>query len=1082
MTNKNPQVIIPQNLIDEKEKDSENVELEIRFGGEFIKIQSRLYNTIISNIKQLYPKHRIIKEKSTVYNYNNDIRRVKIDNREFIGSTKYTKEEAKSEEYEETKTTIKDYLSPYYPYKIAASSEIRKETEKRIGANKTTTRNRTSIIPLTDKGKDIGIRYDFTIATISSSKSSGLVEHRIEIEILKPLDAETIIEYITQMLKFILESPIIYTITELNELRAKMNGIFVDKPEDLLFEHISSKGIFGTNNYLVTIKTDGIRKLLMIQGISLYLVGVHGTGLFTFAKIMENNALKPFSGYIIDVELVLDDITTFYDEDTIYPCYAFDVIRYVTNDGGTTLTSTSKNKEGIPFLVGTLDEPLFCRFKLLRDFTKLAKIKKVPLILKEFEFVDTPESFFRANNEILDGEYDFETDGLIFVNADKAYLTYAFDTKCHQNRWISYTKKWKPTRKLTNDYLYQDNNLFLSDGNVFSGTQNFKWNGRFSTQLEDGTEIQEGQIVEFMLGYIDEDGNQIDPEDEVEQKEDRNNVENEILIPIKIRYDKEKPSSRKAAEDVWHLLHDGIEEDTLRGKSFQNQRKAMNKFKSNTYSLITPGKEQFDAGPGQGGDIRRYMFGRLKVRAFEPNEKMRERFRQRAEIFGYTVEAVKEKEKKKKRKKEKAKKEEKEDDVEIFKHPNGSIIYLYPFGAEDERVKNIGRIISFSTSFNSITFFDDEMQDSFFDNLSSIMSVGASFFLVGLDAYRLNNIIGDTYDDDDRILNFRLDEDKVYIKIKNTFVDQEELAIDWDNIGRKLEEYGFHIDEEGFVNEERWLNRDELAYSDSTRYIKVTYIGFDSDPITLEDLPPLPKPPQGDEIIIMDGKGRIIIKEEGLIPNPTNTDSKLPNILRPDQEKDFTYNKITLTRVGVLGFNDCLIHAVCRALSEDYGRSSLEEKKERGRGVRNDLATKLEANPEEGVKTFTKLGNGGVSREYSFQQYLNLIKGNEPLGEEMVGYLEDIFSVEILMLWYLKTDKYEGFVAGIAHENTRKYKKTIIILNWNNYHYEAVGYRTKNKEGKEKLYFQFSPTHEIIMAIRAENNVARLNREITLKR
>lgn len=1078
MANKNPQISVPENFIEEKLKDPKNIELEVRFGGEFIRVQSRLYNTVIRNIKRIYPKHRIINEKSTVYNYANDIRKVEIHKREFIGSTKYTKEEKESETYEESKVTISSLPSPYYPYKLSLSSEIRNPKDKsRESAQRTTQRERTSIIPLTEKGKDVGIRYDFTIATVSSSKATNVVEYRIELEAIKIKDAQTLEAYIEELLKFVLESPNLLTISEITDLRSKMNGVFVDKPEDLLFEHISSKGILGSNNYLVTIKTDGIRKLLMIQNKSLYLVGVHGTGLFTFAKIMENDALKQWSGYLIDVELVLEDETSFYDEDTIYPCYAFDIIRYISNDGGTELTSTSKNKEGVPFLVGTLEDPKFCRYKLLSDFVTLLTIKKVPIILKEFKFIDSPESFFEANIEVLDGDYDFDTDGLIFVNADKAYLTYAFDTKCHQMRWISYTKKWKPKRKLTNDFLYKEESLYVSDDTVFAGTQNFKWNERFTTTLEDGTEIEEGQIVEFKLGYLDEEGNEIDIDSNEEQKEDKDIFENEVLIPIKIRYDKEKPSSKKAAEDVWHLLHDGIEEETLRGNSFQGQRKAMNKFKSNIYGLIIPGKEQFDAGPGQGGDIRRYMLARLKVYAYEPNKKMRRRFNERAKTFGYVIE-----EKRKEKKGKKVKKQQNKDDVTVFKHPNGSIINLYPFGAEDERVKDIGRVINFSTSFNSITFFDEEMQNNFFDNLANIMVKGSSLFLVGLDAYRLNSIIGDTYDDETRILNFRLEEDKVYIKIKNTFVDQEELPINWNNLGRKLEEYGFHIDEEGFVNEERWLNKDELAYNDSTRYIKATYTGQDSDPITLEDLPDLPNPPRGDEIIIMDGKGKIIIKAEGLPPNPKYEDSKLPNILKPDEELDFTYNDKKLTRIGVLGFNDCLIHAVCRTLSDDYGKSSLEQKRAIGRGVRTDLGVKLLQDPEKGRKTFSKLGNGEVMHSYTFEQYLALIKGDEPLGEEMIEYLEQIFSVEILMLWYLKNKDFEGFVAGIGKGNTVNYKKTIIILNWNNYHYEAVGFRTKGRDGKVKIHFQFSPTHDIIMAIRTENNLARLNRKATLKK
>lgn len=1052
---------LPQSYLDKKNKDPNNIEVEVRFGTESFLVYSRLYNNVIKLITEKFANKEIITEDSTVYRYTNDLRQINTTSK----STKTIITEGKNKgitekenddfekEYYELKLQLEEpYRSPDYPFKAVLSSEKRRTDKPKGNPIATIERRRTSIIPLDKKGRRTSVRYDFTVATESSTKGSNRLSYRIELEIMNDIDLEDLEDnYLKPLLHYVLESPILITNSDYSSLKSNMVDIEVDKPKDLLFQHMQKDkgGDLTKDRYLVTIKTDGIRKLLLFHKKSIYLVGVHGNNLFSYAMIMYSEKLAPLDGYLLDVEYVptdSSDILSFYEEDTIYTCYCFDIIRYPDEKGKLIYTGSDNNRgrQGVPFLIGTLVEPEECRYTVLSRFVEDVKIAKIPLIMKEYRMCDTPENFFLSCKETLEEEYDFETDGLIFVNGDKPYVVNVAYDRCRDKPvWESYTKKWKPKEKLTNDFLYKDGKLYLGNGEEFKGTIAFPWNGKFVTEL-DGEELIEGVVVEFKS-----------------ELEDENNPDSDILIPTRIRDDKEKASGKRAVEDVWRLIHDPIYEDTLKGESFQLQKKAQNTAKSRIIFNIPPFFKVADIGAGQGGDIKKQETARLNVYAIEPNKDMLKIYRERLATFGYSR-IEEEKKESKKEKKGSKKKEEK------YRAKNGSQITILPYGGQDERIKDIGHKINVITSFHSITFFKDDDLDDLLTNWSKILVKGGILYLTGLDAFRLSEIVGTNYEG--KALNFSLDGEDVRIRLSGTLVDQEEFAINWNELSKKLEAKGFHIEEEGFINEERWMSNEELAYEDSTRYIRATFNGTDSEIVTLTELLPLPEPPSVNTLEIMDKKGDVIIKAEGLPPLPVREDSVLTGILKVDEQRKFRHNNYELVRIGVLGANDCLLHALCRALSKTYEKLPLNGRLNFVRDMRGELADELTE------EDFKQLGHGQLSATgmYTYASYKKLLRAQEPLGDEVIDLLEKKFEVNITMVWYLK-DK--GFIAGIANGDLKRYKKNIILINWNNYHYETVGYEGKNDNGKTQLYTAFIPNHKVIRAMETEANLIKKERE-----
>jgi hypothetical protein len=270
-------ILIPSEYIDRKKEDPESIEVEVRFSHKDYPITGRLFHSVREQIKHYFGLKEVESEESTVNYYKDFVRSINT------GSKLYYERKV-----EENKVEHKDY-----PFKIALSKEtIIKEKNipksDRIKPTRVVERTRYSYIV------DDVVRYDFTFAKINDSTKEW-TEYRIEMEILEGIEASILTRtYLLPLLKFVLESPILYTLVELNDIKNNPPFVYyrnnertrlqIDKPEDLLFYDLKRDGLIANYDYMVTIKTDGIRKLFFIHKDSIYFVGVHGK-YFSFSRI-----------------------------------------------------------------------------------------------------------------------------------------------------------------------------------------------------------------------------------------------------------------------------------------------------------------------------------------------------------------------------------------------------------------------------------------------------------------------------------------------------------------------------------------------------------------------------------------------------------------------------------------------------------------------------------------------------------------------------------------------------------------------------------------------------------------------------
>lgn len=1087
------EVVLPNNLLeykrqhpDSEDPDEPKTELEVRFSyGIEYPITARLFHAVKDEIIKNWKltSDNIVEEITQVENYGNNVRKITDENGnplldangESVGEQKSYQNKKDVDTSEE-----KTYLSPDYPYKVVLATEryaTQDEINKKGIRTRHAIRKRTSYL--------LGaVRVDCTV--VKDLLGEKRAEYQIEMEILDAGEGEESTnsirdEYLAPLLLIILETPILYTLKTLNALKnlppfryydQGSKFLSADKPEDLRLHELSTleNGLVATEEYCVTIKTDGLRKLFFVFRDSIYLVGVYSGNTWSFSRVYRKEGMQlGMQGTLIDCELIEDygvdedgNALTFYSENAHYNLWAFDLLAYRR-----TVASEKKGEPdreelvittqtGIPFF--SSNETLESRYGILKRRCSQISGKRFTLNCKHFIPCYGPERFFSACRETLDNEYPFGTDGLIFTNSLRPYTTVVADERIMN---VSYNRKWKPIKKLTLDLLLATDSRgkrvlqIIDYGNLlpFRGTNTFPWNGVFIDELH-GIKLEDGQIVEF--AYLAEGENINDDAESADDAVRR-------LIPIKRRPDKDKPSNKKAAEDVWTLLHEPIRVKTIRGESYQLMRKYDNQLKNNLLTELPEHSKDLDGGSGQGGDLKKWSDNKLRVVGLEVDPVQRKRFNERlAAIYAN-----------KKKKK-------------IVFDPQD--IVLEEFGIDDEQLeeKYPDRFDS-ATMFFVITFLRGESLVRFADNMERVIKSGGKLYILGFDARMFaSKLLG--YEDSLKVAQgdirklkleyeseatiFHINGDLVDLHLKGTLVGtperlQREFAIDYDELILLLEARGFHVDENSFATEETFLGEDENKYTQSTRILRLSK-GVDTNTLlSIADLklPALPAvnsirytmtDPETNEVEVEE--------EEGLLP--------LGDYLKPGVESTFDYLGYNLVRIGVPDDSNCFLHAACRALSQAYVEMKPRERTTFVRDLRVEMANNLTQ------EEFNKLGNGGVAAIYTLDSFKDLLTRRERvdgvlvyqwLGEEVFDLFERTFDVEIIMLWYIPG---EGMIPGTAASHAKQYDKTIILLNLGNIHYETIAL-----VAKKQLWTCFKSNHPLVNLLRD-----RLNKETEKQR
>ena len=542
---------------DKKTKEKFERELEIRFSIDY-SIQDILKK--INNQQ----KFQIEYEKSIVYYYNNDMRKISflspVENEiqqykkdissDIIILQGYTIKIAYSHETEEQikkdekiveikerdRYIIKNFLgdqdlhltTSYYKFRNEQLNTI--EIEYKI-----------------DKLKNINqfidpVKYIFDLMYVKS------------IELLSPPQMKYIISIFNDYL------------LRLKQYKSKKDDHdiyknklidYEDKPVSLPSDKVN---IIKTDKYFVTNKLNGTRYFLFIIGGDFFLIGKTGSKISKIPthvwKLFHSEKINRNHVFILDGEY-FDGL----DNNKLY--YAFDILLHID----IYLNST----------------PYYDRLNLLHKISDYL-VNISPVQMKYILPGNRVHNVIKYMKDIFKKEWDFDNDGLIFtpfdsIYANKKFKTYKWKFLHHQS--VDVFVKRMPTIK---DYY----ECYIGDDESPNNIKLFSDRPLFTNE-----KLRDGNIVEVSF--------------------DKNL--NEFYM-LRLRPDKEKPNYKTVGESFWNDINNEIplsilskEELFINNKDdWKNFRKSSNIEKDNLIKTITPGSGflVIDIGFGKGGDLLKY--------------------------------------------------------------------------------------------------------------------------------------------------------------------------------------------------------------------------------------------------------------------------------------------------------------------------------------------------------------------------------------------------------------------------------------------------------------------------------------------
>lgn len=384
---------------------------------------------------------------------------------------------------------------------------------------------------------------------------------------------------------------------------------------DLKLKDILSKGIL--NNYSVTVKAEGYRKLLVIHSTGIWLI--FNTEFCKIAELPPD--WRPYENTILDGE----DIPVehrYINKEARHYYLPFDTILFKGKD----VTS----------------EPLKKRLEYTKSIRSLGVLfsGKTPMLVTEekpFYFFNTPEQFYKSVKDALNNnsKNKYENDGLIFTPVNIKYNPQSDRFPLRERILSKYPDicKWKPQEKLTIDLSV---NISISHRGLFANKKGQKelveFKGSSVYPFDPETQIDwfspffknpNGTILE-MAPKIDTQGNFVKVDGRY------------ILTPIRVRSDKLRPNGIDIANDVWENINNPIKLSTIRGEDVLLMRKYHNRIKSELLKNTIEGSLLVDIGSGNGGDITKWG-NFTQILAIEPDEEHIEEFKRRLKYTDPTI-------------------------------------------------------------------------------------------------------------------------------------------------------------------------------------------------------------------------------------------------------------------------------------------------------------------------------------------------------------------------------------------------------------------------------------------------------------
>ena len=615
------------------------------------------------------------------------------------------------------------------------------------------------------------VRIDITQVN-QMFKGKDTFTFEVEIELIDRKSLDKFEKAVIIVSRLVLDTVLPYTKKERDDIINEVNYIlgsdkkgFIDhyplvqarnlKLGDMVYGGLIGNGKTG---YSVTHKADGIRKMLVFLKSGIWLISTS-----SISKI-SSQVIPRFNGTILDGELVPKDKRLEGAPNNYFWFLAFDTLAWdyksVQNKGH------------------------FDRLQYAQTISDNMKTDLIYVNTKSFTTFETPSEFFKVMRDMFNQQLvlPYKQDGFMFTPQNTVYNPHSDKMPLYKRKLSDYPDicKWKPKDELTIDLQIK-----WKAGNILELYSNEKGNPVLFTKFD---KIDSENIMTLNL-----------PSNTI--VEYRYDYERDMLVPTRIRFDKEKPNRRDVAEDVANDILNPIEEETMKGNNFTLLRKYHNLVKKNLFNSVK-GRTLLDIGSGYGGDLGKWK-GYEKIVAVEPDSEHIDELRKRLKTYDM------------------------EDNVKI----------VLAGGQETEKITDavkewIGDRVDTVSSMLSLTFFwqNPGLIDSLVQTIVRNIKPEGKYIFLTMDGDLVEQTFDPAFDTGQSLKKLKLGpatleyNDKVnpkelYIDIEGTIVEkQKEWLVRLDDLRIRFEKYGFEIFKIQKADEEKFLTDSEIIMTQMYTY------------------------------------------------------------------------------------------------------------------------------------------------------------------------------------------------------------------------------------------------------------------------
>jgi len=386
------------------------------------------------------------------------------------------------------------------------------------------------------------VRIDLTqVNQVSTGKDALTFE--VEVELVDRKALTNFEKTVIIVSRLILDTVLLYTMRERSDIINEVNHIlgsdkkgFLDyyplvqarnlKLRDMVYGGLIGNGKTG---YSVTHKVDGVRKMLVFAKSGIWLLST------TSVNKISNQVVPRFTGSILDGELVPKDKRLDGAPNNYFWFLAFDTLAWDYDN-------SVQNKSH------------FDRLQYAQSIADNMKTDLIYVNTKSFTIFETPSQFFTIMRDMFRQQLvlPYKQDGFMFTPENTLYNPHSDKMPYKKRKLTDYPDicKWKPQDELTIDF--QIKWKMTPEGKVLELYVNEKGKPVLFTKL-DSVDVENPLTLNLPSNTI------------VEYRYD---YDREMLTPTRIRFDKDKPNSRKTAEDVADDILNPITEETMKGDTF----------------------------------------------------------------------------------------------------------------------------------------------------------------------------------------------------------------------------------------------------------------------------------------------------------------------------------------------------------------------------------------------------------------------------------------------------------------------------------------------------------------------------------